>query len=53
MSQEIRARNLDKKITNVIGYDPKGLIYGPLIAQDIGAVFVSLFLKLRVFERIR
>lgn len=41
MGQEVRARGWDKKITKVIGFDARGFIYGPLVAQEIGAGFVS------------
>ena len=42
MGQAIRARGWDKKITKVVGFDARGFIYGPLIAQEIGAGFVNL-----------
>ena len=41
MGQAIRARGWDKKITKVVGFDARGFIYGPLIAQEIGAGFVN------------
>ena len=50
MGQEIRARGWDKKITKVIGFDARGFIYGPLIAQEIGAGFVSKFTYIQAFN---
>lgn len=45
MGQEMRARGWDKKITKVVGFDARGFIYGPLIAQEIGAGFVRKLLQ--------
>ena len=41
----MRARGWDKKITKVVGFDARGFIYGPLIAQEIGAGFVRKLLQ--------
>lgn len=41
MGHEVRARGWDKKTTKVIGFDARGFIYGPLLAQEIGAGFVK------------
>lgn len=41
MVHELRSRGIDKKITKVVGFDARGFIYGPLVAQAIDAGFVS------------
>lgn len=45
MGHEVRARGWDKRITKVIGFDARGFIYGPLLAQEIGAGFVRYPVK--------